>query len=128
MNIISVCGFCIASVIACKAVESDNREIKQLLVLAVSVLLFISAAGFISQLLSVLSSLFDSAKISDVYIKIIFKCLGIAYISKFASDYCKDCGENTIASQVILVGKISVVVVSMPLLKAFTALVKGLIA
>ena len=63
-----------------------------------------------------------------MYIKIIFKSLGVTYLAQFAADYCKDCGENAIASQVILAGKISVwLVISLPLFKAFIEIVKSLI-
>lgn len=127
MNIIAVCGFCIASVIAIKAIENDNRQIKPMLTLTVSVILLLLSAGFVSQILSAVSSLFESAKIDSLYIKIIFKSLGVTYIAQFASDFCKDCGENAISSQVILAGKISVLVISLPLFKAFIGIVKSLI-
>ena len=127
MDIISVCGFCIASVIACKALENDNRHVKTVLVLLVCAIFLLSSAGYIKQIFSTVKSILDSAKIDDMYIKIVFKCLGVIYLSQFAADYCKDCGENAIASQVILAGKVSVLVISLPLFKAFTEIIKSLI-
>ena len=127
MNIISVCGFCIASVIACKAIENDSRQLKTVLTLVVAVIFLLSTVGFVSQIISAVSSLFDAAKIDGMYIKVIFKCLGVTYLTQFAADYCKDCGENAIASQVLLAGRISVLVISLPLFKAFVEIVKSLI-
>lgn len=127
MNIISVCGFCIASVIACKALENDSRQLKTVLTLVVAAIFLLSTVGFVSQIISAVSSLFDAAKIDGMYIKIIFKCLGVTYLTQFAADYCKDCGENAIASQVLLAGRISVLVISLPLFKAFVEIVKSLI-
>lgn len=127
MNIISVCGFCIASVLACKALENDNRQVKVALTLVVSVIFLLSSVSFVSQIISTVNSLFESAKIDGMYIRIIFKSLGVTYITQFAADYCKDCGENAISSQVILAGKIAVLVIALPLFKAFTEIVKSLI-
>lgn len=127
MNIISVCGFCIASVIACKVLENDSRQLKTVLTLVVAVIFLLSTVGFVSQIISAVSSLFDAAKIDGMYIKVIFKCLGVTYLTQFAADYCKDCGENAIASQVLLAGRISVLVISLPLFKAFVEIVKSLI-
>ena len=127
MNIISVCGFCIASVLACKALENDSKQLKIVLMLVVSSVFLLSSIGFISQIVSAVSSLFNAAKIDDMYIKIIFKCLGVTYLTQFASDYCKDCGESSISSQVMLAGKVSVLVISLPLFKAFVEIVKSLI-
>lgn len=127
MNVLSVCGFCIASVLACKALENDSKQLKIVLTLVVSSVFLLSSIGFVSQIVSAVSSLFDAAKIDDMYIKIIFKCLGVTYLTQFASDYCKDCGESSISSQVLLAGKISVLVISLPLFKAFVEIVKSLI-
>ncbi len=127
MDIITVCGFCIASVIACKALESDNRQVKTVLVLLITAVFLLCSAGYIKQIFSTVKSVLDSAKIDDMYIKIVFKSLGVIYLSQFAADYCKDCGENAIASQVILAGKVSVLVISLPLFKAFTEIIKSLI-
>ncbi len=127
MNILSVCGFCIASVLACKSLENDSRQVKIVLTLVTSAILLLSSVGFVSQVVSTVSSLFESAKIDNMYIRIIFKSLGVTYITQFAADYCKDCGESAIASQVVLTGKISVLVISLPLFKAFVEIVKGLI-
>ena len=127
MDIISVCGFCIVSVIACKVLENDNKQVKIIIALIASAVLLLASSGYIKQIFSAVNSLFDSAKIDDMYIKIIFKSLGVVYLSQFASDYCKDCGENAIASQVVLAGKISVLVISLPLFKAFAEIVKSLI-
>jgi stage III sporulation protein AD len=127
MNILSVCGFCIASVIACKTLESDSRQLKTMLTLVVAAIFLLSSAGFVSQIISAVSSLFDAAKIDSMYIKVIFKCLGVTYLTQFAADYCKDCGESAIASQVLLAGRISVLIISLPLFKAFVEIVKSLI-
>ncbi len=127
MSIIGICGFCIASVIACKAIENDSRQIKLILTLTVSVIILVFSVSFVSQIVSAVSSLFESAKIDNMYIKIIFKSLGVTYIAQFAADYCKDCGENAISSQIILAGKISVLVISLPLFKAFIEIIKGLV-
>ncbi|MBQ2580164.1 MAG: hypothetical protein II574_00890 [Ruminococcus sp.] len=127
MNILTVCGFCIASVLACKALENDSRQIKLILTLVVTAVLLLSTIGFVSQIVSTVSSLFETAKIDNMYMRIIFKSLGVTYLTQFASDYCKDCGENAISSQVLLAGRIAVLVISLPLFKAFAEIVKSLI-
>ena len=127
MNMLTICGFCIASVLACKALENDSRQIKIVLTLVVAAVLLISTIGFVSQIISAVSSLFETANIDSMYLRIIFKSLGVTYLTQFASDYCKDCGENAISSQVLLAGRIAIVVISLPLFKAFAQIVKSLI-
>lgn len=50
------------------------------------------------------------------YIKILIKIIGITYLSEFSADLCKDAGANTLAAQVELFGKLSILVLCMPIL------------
>lgn len=50
------------------------------------------------------------------YIKILVKIIGITYLSEFSSDLCRDAGANTLATQVELFGKLSILVLCMPIL------------
>ena len=119
MKIFTIACFCIFSTIVCKAIEKDSREIKYAAVLAAAALvLFHSVAVF--------EDLFTLSGIDNMYLTILFKSLGICYIVQLASDYCKDCGENALASQVTLAGKLAMLSVSLPLFKAFVEIVKAL--
>ena len=50
--------------------------------------------------------------------KIQVKMIGITYIGQFASGICKDAGYSTTAAQIELFCKLSVMVLSMPVLMA----------
>ena len=49
-------------------------------------------------------------------IGIVLKVVGIAYISEFSANLCKDAGYSGIASQIEMFGKLSILVMSMPVL------------
>lgn len=127
MNVLTVCGFCIVSVIVCKSIESDSRHLKLILTLIITVMVFLSSSGLISQLFSTIKSLFNTSGIDNTYIKILIKSLGVVYLTQFTMDYCRDCGENAIATQVMLAGKVALVIISLPLFNAFIDMVKGLL-
>lgn len=55
------------------------------------------------------------SKISNEYFFCVIKSIGICFISQFASNCCSDAGEKNLALQVEFVGKVSVLVISMPL-------------
>lgn len=56
--------------------------------------------------------------INETYIKIILKMIGIAYLSEFTAAICRDAGQNAIAGQVDFFGKMSMIVVSLPVLQS----------
>ena len=55
--------------------------------------------------------------IKEEYIAVVLKMIGIAYISEFTATLCKDAGQHAIACQVDFFGKMSMVVVSLPVLQ-----------
>lgn len=56
--------------------------------------------------------------ISSDYLKIIIKSFGIAVITKFASDICKDNDQNALAANVEFSGKIMMISASLPIIKS----------
>lgn len=72
------------------------------------------------------SSLADGAL--SVYFPIVFKSLGVAYITALAADICRDCGENALASNIELAGKAQMIVISMPAVKEILILAGDIIA
>lgn len=50
------------------------------------------------------------------YMGILVKILGITYLSEFSSDLCKDAGYTAISNQIQLVGKITILAISMPVM------------
>ena len=59
--------------------------------------------------------------------EILIKCLGICMVTKIASETCKDCGENSIASKIDLAGKAVVLTFSMPLFQEVIFIIKDLL-
>ena len=55
-------------------------------------------------------------------ISILLRSMGICILTQFASDSCKDAGESALASKMELAGKISVVLIAMPLLQSVAEL------
>jgi stage III sporulation protein AD len=52
------------------------------------------------------------------YFKLLIKIIGITYLAEFSADLCKDAGANTLASQIELFGKLSILVLCMPILNS----------
>ena len=55
-------------------------------------------------------------QIEGSYLGVLLKMLGITYVAEFASNICKDSGCQTIAAQIQLFGKITVLALGMPVL------------
>lgn len=61
-----------------------------------------------------LQTIMGRAGLSMAYFKILLKGLGVCYLSQFAGDLCRDAGQTSLAGKVELAGKISVVLLALP--------------
>mgnify|MGYP001037263090 FL=1 len=88
------------------------------LCLGVSLLIFSFVAEKLSVIMDGLAAIQDCLPLKAGYIQTLMKIIGITYIAEFASDLCKDAGYQTIAGQIQIFGKLSVLAVSIPVLTA----------
>ncbi len=74
--------------------------------------------GKVTYLFHTLDKIRESLPIDGNYISTLVKMIGITYIGQFSSSICKDAGYQAIGSQIELFCKLSVMVLSMPVLLA----------
>lgn len=98
--------------------KSSKPEFGLYMGFAISLLLF-------SFVISGLSSVFKNIKEMEQYIsrdngylRILLKVIGITYICEFSSGICKDAGYSSVAGQIEIFGKLSVLAAGMPVLLA----------
>lgn len=124
-GITAVVGLCISAALICKLLEKHSKEQAVMLSVAVCAAVIIFSAVCISPVISTVNSLFIECGMSVQYARIIFKALGICYITQFACDICKDCGENAVASVAEVAGKLALLLIALPLFENLTELVNS---
>ncbi len=115
MNIVSLVGVIVVISVIALVLKQYKPEYSVGVVLVSSVVILLVLIREITPILDVVENLMNRVNFSSENIKILFKSLGICYVTKFAGDICIDCGQTTLASKVDLTGKIAILVVSIPL-------------
>lgn len=90
------------------------------------ILLFFSVSCF-TEIIKTINDFIDISNAGKEKYEILIKCLGICMVTKIASETCKDCGENSIASKIDLAGKAVVLTFSMPLFQEVIFIIKDLL-
>lgn len=70
--------------------------------------------------------LINVSKIPKEYGLILFKCLGICFITQFSADSCEDCDEKSLSKKIELIGKISILLTALPLFQKVVSMVLSL--
>ena len=98
--------------------KQEKAEVGIFLCIAISLFIFWSLADHLKLLVNTIQEIGDFIKIDSSYITTLIKMLGITYLAEFSSGICKDAGYQTIAVQIEMFGKITILVLSLPILLA----------
>lgn len=79
-------------------------------------MLLISALSGITYALNLLESLIQKSGINRNYLEVILKVTGIAYIVEFGKNICVDSGETGLGTKLEIAGKVSIVVLTIPVM------------
>ncbi len=101
-------------------------EYGQVLLIGMGVFLFFYAVSYLEAIKQMLEKITSMITVPKSYLVILMKMTGIAYVCEFASNLCKDAGCQTIASQVEMIGKLSMLLISIPVITALTDTIGGL--
>ena len=85
---------------------------------AVSIFIFLNIVGRLEIILETLRAIGDMITIDRAYIGTLLKMVGITYAAEFSSGICKDAGYQTVASQIEIFSKLTILALGMPILLA----------
>ena len=108
----------IAAVLIAIKLKSVQPEYAVFIGVAAGVLIFGFSVTRLQVILSEIEKISQYLSVNLSYVSVVVKVVGIAYISEFSSDLCRDAGYSGIASQIEMFGKLSILVMSLPVLTA----------
>jgi stage III sporulation protein AD len=106
-------------------IRSAKPELSVYLGIATSLLILLLAVDKLSVVLEGIRTIQEHLSIHAAYIQALLKIIGITYVAEFASDICKDAGYGTLAGQIGIFSKLSILAVSMPVLTALLETIHG---
>lgn len=115
MSMITIVGIAVLAAAFSVILKQKNPEYALALSLTAGVLILAMIISAAQPLFDRMHSLLDASGTKADYVQILFKSLGLCFITQIACDACKDLGETAIATKVETAGKIAVLMVSLPL-------------
>jgi stage III sporulation protein AD len=117
----------IVTVLLAVQFKSIKPEYGIMISAAACIFIFLYSLARISDIVEVVDKLSGMTSISAEYIKILLKITGITFISEIASDISKDCGYIAVANQIQIFGKLTVLVISLPVFTELISAITGLL-
>jgi len=116
VEIVQIVGLGFIVTLLILTIRSQRPEIAVQISLALAAIIFLIVLAKIEVVLNLFRDLADKANISRMYLNTILKIIGIAYITEFGAQVCRDAGEGAVASKIELAGKILVMVMAIPII------------
>ncbi len=127
MNLIAVVLSGVIVVLVAIKIKDIDPAYGVVLAIAGCVMIMCYIIGRFEQITLYIQKLMSYVSLNITYIGIILKMIGIAYICQFSSDICKDAGYNAISSQIEMAGRLSLILLSMPVLMSVIELVVSIV-
>ena len=118
MSIYGLIGLSIVSCIVVIVVKQYKPEFALITTIAAGSVILFMLLGRFTSVFNELKLISESAGIKSEYMEVMLKGLGICYLTQFSSDICNDFGQSSLASKIELCGKITLAVLSIPLLNS----------
>lgn len=120
--IVKISIIALISIFISSAIKKYNLEISHLVNIAGGIIIFLLCIDELSEILSYFLELNNFMNVDNEYFSLVFKIIGVGYITEFTADIAEDFGNKIIASKVILGGKVVICGLAIPVIKSLLTL------
>lgn len=125
MDVVKVAVLGLMGVMAGLFFKQVRPEYTLYISLATGLLILILAAGKLEAVFVMIRQIQSYLPIKTTYVTAILKMVGIAYIGQFSAGLCRDAGYSSVAGQIELFCKLSILLISLPILLALLETLQG---
>lgn len=119
MDILRIAVLGIAGVLLALLLQKEKSEYSMFISMAVCICIFIYIIGKVETVINFAKKMQTFVAVDQTYITLILKMVGITYVAEFAMNICKDAGYAAVGNQIELFAKLSILVLSIPVLTVF---------
>ena len=119
ISLLGVCGVVLGFLL-----KGSGPEYAGFITMGIGIMILGLAVGKLEYLFQSVSQLKDMLPVSQEYFATLIKMIGVTYIGQFSAGICKDAGHQSTAAQIELFCKLSVMVLSMPVLMALLNMIQ----
>ena len=114
---IKICAICVISALVYVIVNNMSGSVSFAVKLCAIVLVGGTVAVMIEPVISRIYELSELGEGIREYADIVVRAVGVAILAHLCADICRDCGENSVASGVIIAAKVEIVILCLPLVE-----------
>lgn len=125
MDMIKIVGVAIVTVVSALLLRATKPELSFAVTVTGVIVILLFIVDALRDTLTVLSTIAQVTGVENGLLKILLKIVGVGYITEFGAGILNDFGSSAIADKVSLAGKLTIVILSLPVLESLLSLIRG---
>ena len=123
MDIVQILGMALVATLLSVILKNYRPEFSVCVAVIFGAIFLLYICKSAESVFESLRSICSDVGIKTIYLEIMFKVIGVAYMCEFISSVCKDAGESAIASKVELGGKVIIMAMSIPIISSLLEMI-----
>lgn len=127
IEMLKIIGIGLSLVMAVTIIRQTRPELGPIVLMAGGIVLSLCIIDMLEDVFGVFTKILEVTKINVSLFVILLKIVGIGYLTEFGSSICTDSGNSLIAVKIELAGKLSIFLLSIPIISKLIDLLVELI-
>ena len=125
MEIFKIIGVAFVTAISAILLKSTKPELSFAVTVTGVIVILMFVVDMLQNTVNILSTIASITGIENGLIKILLKIVGVGYLTEFSAGILNDFGSNAVADKVILGGKLTILILSLPIIESVLKLMSG---
>ena len=122
-----IIGVAFVTAISAILLKSTKPELSFAVTVTGIIVILLFIVDSLQGVLGVFSSIAQATGVENGLIKILLKIVGVGYLTEFGAGILNDFGSQAVADKIVLGGKITIVILSLPIFQGLLQLVNEFI-
>lgn len=124
--LLKIIGISFLTVISVLLLKPSKPEIAMIVGVCGSVCTFVYIIDLLQDAFGLFDYIMEITNLDSKLFTLLIKIVGVGYITEFSANLCADSGSSSMASKIMLAGKLVIFVMSVPIIKSLIELIVGL--
>ena len=125
MEIMKIIGVALVTVFTSVLIKSTKPELSFAVTITGIIIISLYIVDALENTLTSFSTLSQISGAPNGLLKLLIKIVGVGYITEFGAGIITDFGSPSVADKVVLAGKLTIVILSIPILESLLSLIGG---
>lgn len=125
MEIFKIIGVAFVTAVTAILLKSTKPELSFAVTVTGVIIILVFVADMLQNTVNIIAAIARLTGIENGLIKILLKIVGVGYLTEFSAGILNDFGSNAVADKVILGGKLTILILALPIIESVLGLVSG---